>query len=56
MFDLPWLKRLPLRYIPELSFVYDESVERSEKIASLLNQVAPDQTIVELEELKGSAE
>ncbi|MDS1029075.1 30S ribosome-binding factor RbfA [Bacillota bacterium LX-D] len=36
-------KRIQLRYIPEISFVFDESIEHGAKIAKILHQVSTDE-------------
>lgn len=33
-------RRLRLRYVPELSFVYDESVERQDRVAQLFEEIS----------------
>jgi len=38
-------KRLKLRYIPELSFQWDDSIERGSHLLQLIDQVATDNTV-----------
>ena len=40
-------RRLKLRYIPVLSFQWDNSIERGDHLLQLINEVAPEETHLE---------